>query len=148
MGINMKKIMVINGPNLNRLGKRDPNIYGHETLEDIMQEMLNIGSEKNLELDFFQSNSEGLIIDTLHKNDIADCIILNAGAYSHYSIAIRDAIECIECPVIEVHLSNIYKRENFRHHSVLSEVCLGQITGFGKESYILALEAFLRMQNK
>jgi len=144
----MKKIMVINGPNLNRLGKRDPNIYGHETLEDIMQEMLNIGSEKNLELDFFQSNSEGLIIDTLHKNDIADCIILNAGAYSHYSIAIRDAIECIECPVIEVHLSNIYKRENFRHHSVLSEVCLGQITGFGKESYILALEAFLRMQNK
>lgn len=144
----MKKIMVINGPNLNRLGKRDPNIYGHETLEDIMQEMLNIGREKNLELDFFQSNSEGLIIDTLHKNDIADCIILNAGAYSHYSIAIRDAIECIECPVIEVHLSNIYKRENFRHHSVLSEVCLGQITGFGKESYILALEAFLRMQNK
>lgn len=145
MAIDMKKILVINGPNLNKLGKRDPKIYGIETLKDIEDSMRELGSAKGFVLDFFQSNSEGKIIDKIHEYDDYDGIVLNAGAYSHYSIAIRDAIEIATCPVIEVHLSNIYKREDFRRTSVISEVCLGQVTGFGSLSYIMAIEAFARI---
>lgn len=144
----MKKILVINGPNLNKLGKRDPKIYGKETLSDIESSMKKLGEAKGFVLDFFQSNSEGDIIDKIHEYQDYNGIILNAGAYSHYSIAIRDAIEIATCPVIEVHLSNIYKREDFRKTSVISEVCLGQITGFGSLSYIMAIEAFARIFNK
>jgi 3-dehydroquinate dehydratase-2 len=148
MAIDMKKILVINGPNLNKLGKRDPKIYGKETLSDIESSMKKLGEAKGFVLDFFQSNSEGDIIDKIHEYQDYNGIILNAGAYSHYSIAIRDAIEIATCPVIEVHLSNIYKREDFRKTSVISEVCLGQITGFGSLSYIMAIEAFARIFNK
>lgn len=148
MAIDMKKILVINGPNLNKLGKRDPKIYGKETLSDIESSMEKLGEAKGFVLDFFQSNSEGDIIDKIHEYQDYNGIILNAGAYSHYSIAIRDAIEIATCPVIEVHLSNIYKREDFRKTSVISEVCLGQITGFGSLSYIMAIEAFARIFNK
>lgn len=144
----MKKILVINGPNLNKLGKRDPKIYGKETLSDIESSMKKLGEAKGFVLDFFQSNSEGDIIDKIHEYQDYNGIILNAGAYSHYSIAIRDAIEIATCSVIEVHLSNIYKREDFRKTSVISEVCLGQITGFGSLSYIMAIEAFARIFNK
>jgi 3-dehydroquinate dehydratase-2 len=148
MAIDMKKILVINGPNLNKLGKRDPKIYGKETLSDIESSMKELGEAKGFVLDFFQSNNEGDIIDKIHEYQDYDGIILNAGAYSHYSIAIRDAIEIATCPVIEVHLSNIYKREDFRKTSVISEVCLGQITGFGSLSYIMAIEAFARIFNE
>jgi 3-dehydroquinate dehydratase-2 len=148
MAIDMKKILVINGPNLNKLGKRDPKIYGKETLSDIESSMKKLGEAKGFVLDFFQSNSEGDIIDKIHEYQDYNGIILNAGAYSHYSIAIRDAIEIATCPVIEVHLSNIYKREDFRKTSVISEVCLGQITGFGSLSYIMAIEAFARIFNE
>ncbi|MCT4661267.1 MAG: type II 3-dehydroquinate dehydratase [Tissierellales bacterium] len=133
---------------MNKLGKRDPKIYGKETLSDIESSMKKLGEAKGFVLDFFQSNSEGDIIDKIHEYQDYNGIILNAGAYSHYSIAIRDAIEIATCPVIEVHLSNIYKREDFRKTSVISEVCLGQITGFGSLSYIMAIEAFARIFNE
>jgi 3-dehydroquinate dehydratase-2 len=138
----MKKVLVINGPNLNLLGVREKNVYGSETLLDIANDV-NIASEGlGLETDFIQSNHEGEIIDKLHSaRGVYDVIILNAGAYTHYSIAIRDAIKAVEIPTIEIHLSNIHSREEFRHTSVIAPVCAGQICGFGKMSYILALHA-------
>ncbi len=138
----MKKVLVINGPNLNLLGVREKGVYGSETLLDIAKSV-NITSEQlGLETDFIQSNHEGEIIDKLHAaRGVYDCIVINAGAYTHYSIAIRDAIKAIELPTIEIHLSNIHSREEFRHTSVIAPVCAGQICGFGKMSYILALHA-------
>ncbi len=138
----MKKVLVINGPNLNLLGVREKGVYGSETLLDIAKSV-NITSEQlGLETDFIQSNHEGEIIDRLHAaRGVYDCIVINAGAYTHYSIAIRDAIKAIELPTIEIHLSNIHSREEFRHTSVIAPVCAGQICGFGKMSYILALHA-------
>lgn len=134
------KIGVLHGPNLNYLGKRDKNIYGSFD-QDAIQETLKEEFNED-EFEFFQSNSEGNIIDKLYQwNDSLDGIICNAGAYSHYSIAIRDAIEAISIPVIEVHISNIYARESFRQHSVISAVCRGTITGLGIHSYILACRA-------
>ncbi len=138
----MKKVLVVNGPNLNLLGIREKNVYGSESLLDIAKEVNSVSEELGLETDFIQSNHEGEIIDKLHAaRGVYDAIIINAGAYTHYSIAIRDAIKGIEVPTIEIHLSNIHSREEFRHTSVIAPVCVGQICGFGKMSYILALHA-------
>lgn len=135
------KILILNGPNLNLIGQREPEIYGKLTFE----EALKLWSEEfSLEIDFFQSNVEGELINTLQNSD-ADGIIFNAGAYTHTSIALRDAISAISIPVMEVHLSNITKRESFRHESYLTPVCIGCIFGLGMESYRLALTYF---QNK
>ncbi len=134
------KVLVIHGPNLNLLGTREPEIYGSMTMQDINNELAKQAETYGLAIDFFQSNHEGAIIDTLHNSrGEYDYIILNAGAFTHYSIAIRDALAGIEVPTIEVHLSNIHKREEFRHHSVIAPVVEGQICGFGLESYKSAL---------
>lgn len=138
----MKRIQIINGPNLNLLGKREPTVYGNQTFEDYFQELKLLFPEAQLE--YFQSNTEGVIIDKLHETGFDyDGIILNAGAYTHTSIAIADAIRSITVPVIEVHISNIFKRENYRHHSFLSEACKGCIVGFGMDSYRLAVDSIL-----
>lgn len=142
-GLNsMKKVLVVNGPNLDLLGVREKNVYGSETLLDIAKAVNETSVELGLETDFIQSNIEGEIIEKLHSaRGVYDVIIINAAAYTHYSIAIRDAIKAIEIPTIEIHLSNIHSREEFRHTSVIAPVCVGQICGFGKMSYILALHA-------
>lgn len=142
------KIIVINGPNLNMLGIRKPEIYGIETLDTINTGIKN--QFPDLDLEFFQSNHEGELIDKLHfSHKSFQGVVLNAGALSHYSIAMRDAVEACILPVVEVHLSNIATRETFRHTSVISEVCVGSICGFGKYSYVLAIEALIqRLQKK
>lgn len=139
------KILCLNGPNLNRLGKREPSIYGHETLEDLEQMMITRGKQSEVHVQCKQSNHEGQLIDWLHDAEDAeiDGIIFNPGAYTHTSYAIRDAISSITVPVIEVHISNIHSRESFRHQSVLAPVCVGQICGLGTFGYTLALETFL-----
>lgn len=142
----MKKILIINGPNLNLLGERDTGVYGKETLDSINLQIKEKASKMNLECDFFQSNCEGEIIDaiqTSRKN--YDGVIINAGALTHYSYAIADAITSVRIPFVEVHMSNIFARDSFRHTSVLSSVCAGQIVGFGKYSYILALSAIAEL---
>ncbi len=126
------------------LGKREPHWYGHLSLEEINNKILDFARNKNIELGFFQSNIEGEIINQIQKSiEHYNGIIINAGAYSHTSIAIRDAISSIHIPVIEVHISNIFNRESFRHHSSLAPVCVGSIVGFGYLSYILALQYFI-----
>lgn len=138
----MKKILIINGPNLNLLGTREKAVYGTETLEDIARKTSIEAAKLNVEVEFIQSNHEGEIIDRIHAaRGTADVIIINPGAYTHYSIAIRDAIKALEIPAIEIHLSNIHAREEFRSHSVIAPVCVGQICGFGSNSYILGLNA-------
>lgn len=140
----MAKVLVLNGPNLNLLGTREPAIYGSTTLKDIEAMMLKRASEAGIAIDFFQSNHEGELVDRVQAaNHNYDYIIFNAAAFTHYSIALRDAIGAIEVPVIEVHISNIHKREEFRHTSVLAPVALGQICGLGVESYLTALEAVI-----
>ncbi|MBR5236791.1 MAG: type II 3-dehydroquinate dehydratase [Clostridia bacterium] len=135
-----KTFYVIHGPNLNMLGIREPAVYGYETLEDINAEIAALGKELGVTLEFFQSNSEGALIDQIQKAyKKADGIIINPGAYTHYSYAIRDALASVDLPVIEVHLSDIYKREEFRKISVINPVCCAQISGLGKEGYLLAL---------
>ncbi len=137
----MKRIVVINGPNLNLLGKREPSIYGEHNFESFFENLKD--QFANVELTYFQSNIEGELINKIHEVGFtADGIILNAGAYTHTSIAIADAIKAITTPVIEVHISNVFERESFRHHSFLSPVCKGVIAGFGLESYRLALLSF------
>lgn len=136
------KILVVNGPNLNLLGEREPNIYGGDTLQSINEEIAAKAEKMGHEVEFFQSNSEGGIIDRLHSARLDfDGVILNAGAYTHYSYAIRDAISAIRIPVIEVHLSNVNSRDEFRKTSVIAPVCKGSIAGFGKNSYFLGLDA-------
>ncbi len=136
------KILVINGPNLNLLGEREPAIYGGDSLQAINDELFAKGKELGYDIEFFQSNSEGSIIDELHSARTSfDGVILNAGAYTHYSYAIRDAIAAIKIPVVEVHLSNVNSRDEFRKTSVIAPVCMGTIAGFGKNSYMLALYA-------
>jgi len=136
------RIMVINGPNLNMLGQREVQTYGSTTLEDINESITLTADVLDATVDFFQSNCEGEIIDAIHKcKGSYDGIIINAGAYTHYSYAIRDAIPIPEIPVVEVHISNIHAREEFRHNSVIAPVCSGQICGFGANSYILAMYA-------
>lgn len=138
------KILVINGPNLNLLGEREPSVYGDESLMAINDGLEYEARERNCGIEFFQSNSEGGIIDKLHsaRHDF-DGVILNAGAYTHYSYAIRDAIAAIKIPVIEVHLSNVNNRDEFRKTSVIAPVCSGTIAGFGKFGYTLALMALV-----
>ncbi len=136
------KVLVINGPNLDLLGEREPNVYGEDSLQLINSGLEDEAREAGHEITFYQSNSEGDIIDELHAARFEyDGVILNAGAYTHYSYAIRDAIAGIKIPVIEVHLSNVDSREEFRKTSVIAPVCRGSIAGFGKRSYYLALKA-------
>ncbi|MCX7715132.1 MAG: type II 3-dehydroquinate dehydratase [Clostridia bacterium] len=138
----MKKILVINGPNLNLLGMREPGVYGSGTLNDLICEIRKKADKLGIEVDFFQNNIEGEIINAIHSAlGKFDGIIINPGAYTHYSYAIRDAISAVNLPCIEVHISNIHKREEFRHVSVIAPVCVGQICGLGKTGYLLALEA-------
>ncbi len=136
------KILVINGPNLNMLHERPASIYGNISLEETNKKMLELAEQLDIELEFFQSNNEGALIDSIHQaHERVDGIIINPGAYTHYSIAIRDALEILNIPVIEVHLTNIYSREEFRCKSVISPVVSGVVCGLGNEGYYLALHA-------
>ena len=140
----MKKILVVNGPNLNLLGKREPEIYGATTLKDIEDRIAKRAKKSGVDVDFFQSNHEGAIVDALQDAEGKyNFIIINAAAYTHTSVAIRDALCAISVPAIEVHLSNIHKREEFRHNSLIAPVVMGQVLGFGAESYMAALAAAL-----
>ena len=142
----MSKILVLNGPNLNMLGTREPEIYGHETLDDINALLADQAKAAGVETEFLQSNYEGALIEAIQQSRLhdVDFIILNAGAFTHYSIALRDAIASVDVPVIEVHISNVHTREEFRHKSVIAPVVMGQILGFGIDSYYGAMAVALR----
>ncbi|WP_214847743.1 type II 3-dehydroquinate dehydratase [Exiguobacterium sp. s193] len=135
------RILVLNGPNLNLLGTREPDTYGSKTLTDL--ETLIVGRFPEIEFRFEQSNHEGVMLDCLHAARAYDGVVLNAAAYTHTSIALRDAIAAIEVPTIEVHLSNVHAREEFRHRSLIAPVCRGVISGLGMTGYVLAVEALL-----
>ncbi len=138
-------ILVLNGPNLNLLGTREPEVYGTATLDDIVAGLRNQVADRGIELRDVQSNSEGDLVDALHEaRSWADGVIFNPGAYSHTSIALRDAIASIDIPVVEVHLSNVHAREAFRHTSMITAVCLGVVAGFGSDGYGAALELLLK----
>jgi len=138
-------IQVIHGPNLNLLGKREPEIYGHETLDQIDEMIVDAGKTLDIDVKTFQSNNEGDIVTAIQQaKGWADGIIINAGAYTHTSMAIPDAISSVEIPTIEVHISNVHAREEFRHHSYISAVSIGQIIGLGSKGYLLALQAFAK----
>ncbi|WP_026475859.1 type II 3-dehydroquinate dehydratase [Alkaliphilus transvaalensis] len=139
----MEKYLVIHGPNLNLLGTREPEVYGTLTLNEINQKLMEMAEKYRVQLEIIQSNSEGEIIDFLHKNSNVKGIIINPAAYTHYSIAIYDAIKAVNLPTIEVHLSNVHAREDFRRQSVIAPACIGQISGFGFNSYLLALQALI-----
>ncbi len=149
-GLNVKRILVLNGPNLNLLGTREPEIYGWTTLNDINEILRERAKEKGVdEIDFLQSNFEGELVEAIQKaRGRYDFILLNAGALTHYSIALRDAIAAVPVPVIELHLSNIHRREEFRQKSVIAPVVMGQICGFGVDSYIAALDIAVRKLQK
>ncbi|HSQ88681.1 type II 3-dehydroquinate dehydratase [Romboutsia sp.] len=144
------KIIVINGPNLNMLGKREKDIYGKNTLNDLekyIKEKFK-GLENTITIDFFQSNHEGYIIDKIHDAmKKYDAVVINPGAFTHYSYAIHDAIKAIDIDVVEVHISNIHQREEFRQKSVTASACIGQISGFGFDSYILGIKALINRKN-
>ena len=142
----MNKIIIINGPNLNLLGNREKNIYGNKTLEQIKESCLDEGKKNNLEINFFQSNNEGELIDKIHKVETEfDGLIINPAAFTHSSIAILDSLKSINKPKIEIHLSNIYSREEYRKKSITSEGVDGLICGFGENSYILGIEAIAKL---
>jgi 3-dehydroquinate dehydratase-2 len=137
-------LLLINGPNLNLVGKREPSIYGSQTLEEIQEELINLAIGLDARLQFFQSNSEGEMIDRIQESvGSIDGILINAGAYTHTSIALRDSLLGVDIPYVEVHLSNIYSREDFRHKSFLSDKALGMVCGFGPISYQLALQGIV-----
>ena len=139
----MRKIIVMNGPNLNLLGKREPEIYGTSTLEELNSGLSDIASELKIELSFFQSNSESALIEYIHAHGFeADGLIINPGAFTHYSYALRDAITAVDIETVEVHMSNIYDREDFRHKSVIAPICRGHLVGFGFYGYAMALSYF------
>jgi 3-dehydroquinate dehydratase II len=140
----MVRLLLINGPNLNRLGKREPHVYGSQTLSDLEQELIQFAAQYEAQLSCYQSNHEGDIIDQIHaaEGNFAG-IILNPGAFTHYSYAIRDAVASVNVPVLEVHISNIHARESFRHQSVIAPVTIGQIVGLGVTGYKLAVLALL-----
>lgn len=144
MDNNNKRVLILNGPNLNLLGKREPGIYGNNSMEDYfatLQERF-----PNISLEYYQSNVEGELINKLHEVGFTyDGIVLNAGAYTHTSVAIHDAIKAISTPVVEVHISNVYQRETYRHTSLITGVCVGVIGGFGMDSYRLAIEALIQL---
>ena len=145
----MRKIMVIHGPNLNMLGKREPEVYGSEGLDQINARLKKQAEALNVELDVFQSNHEGQIVDKIQAAP-GECgaVIINPAAFTHTSVAIRDALLLLEVPIIEIHLSNIYKREPFRHKSLVTDIATGQICGLGAHGYILALEAAAKLIEK
>ena len=136
----MQKVLLINGPNLNLLGSREPEIYGSTTLKEIEKKVASILREHKIDCESFQSNSEGEIIDWLHNNRRADFLLLNPGALSHTSVGLRDAVLGVGIPFIEIHLSNVHKREEFRHHSYFSDIAIGALSGLGVKGYLLAAE--------
>lgn len=139
----MKKYLVINGVNMNMLGIREPDIYGRNTLDDLEKYIADYAAKNNIAVDFFQSNHEGDICDRIHEAyGKVEGIVINPAAFTHYSYAIRDAVSSVGIPTIEVHISNIYGREEFRHNSVIAPACIGQMCGFGFAVYTLALSAF------
>jgi 3-dehydroquinate dehydratase-2 len=136
------RVLILHGPNLNLLGTREPDVYGHETLAHIDSRLRRLGDELGIAVDTFQSNGEGALVDRVQAaRGTADAIVVNAGAYTHTSVAIRDALLATDLPVVEVHLSNTQKRETFRHRSLISDIAVGQIAGFGTDSYLLGLRA-------
>ena len=139
----MKKILVLNGINLNMFGKRDPKQYGTTTLAEIDQMLARLAQELGVEVESFQTNCEGEMVERVHKafHDKVDAVVINAGAWTHYSYGLRDALAILTGPIVEVHMSNVHAREEFRHHSVFAEIAKGQICGFGAESYLLGLRA-------
>lgn len=145
---NSYRILVLHGPNLNLLGQREPKIYGSTSLAEINTHLMSAAEALGASLRILQSNHEGILVDAIHEA-LQDChgILINGGAYTHTSVALRDAIAGVGLPAVEVHLSNLYKREPFRHHSYLAPVCVGQISGFGADSYWLGLQALLRYFN-
>jgi 3-dehydroquinate dehydratase-2 len=140
-----RNVLVLNGPNLNLLGTREPEVYGHDTLDDILADLRAHAATRGVDIVDFQSNIEGELIGRLHEaRGNVDGVVFNPGAFTHYSIALRDAIAGTGLVVVETHLSNVHAREPFRHTSVLSAVCLGVVTGFGRHSYFVALDALIR----
>lgn len=142
----MKKFLLMNGPNLNMLGVRDPAIYGTDTLASIEAEVVAYGAQHGVQIDCFQSNHEGSLIDKLHEaHGVYDGIVYNPGAHTHYSYALHDAVECIDVPVVEIHISDISKREEFRRTSVIAPACVAQIKGKGKAGYLEAVDVLLAL---
>jgi len=138
------RILLINGPNLNLLGSRQPEVYGSTTLQDIVDRVTARAAELGAEVEAFQSNTEGEIVDCIQKQaPTADGIIINAAALTHYSLAVRDAFESVQKPFVEVHISNVHAREEFRHHAVIADIAVGQVTGLGWRGYIAALDALV-----
>lgn len=140
------RVLILNGPNLNMLGKREPAVYGPATLEEINGKLGELAGSLGVDLDFYQSNHEGDLIDRIHNSEgVFDAVVFNPGAYAHYSIAIRDAVASVPVPVVEVHMSNVHAREDFRRQLVIAPAAAGQISGFGVDSYLLGLRAACNM---